>query len=37
MYVDEDGPTKPVEDLNKLCHRIPTHLILGQLPDLMYV
>ncbi|KAF8164732.1 Alpha/beta hydrolase fold-1 [Crassisporium funariophilum] len=33
MYLDEEGPTKPVEDLNKICHHIPVHLILGQICD----
>ena len=37
MYMDIEGPTKPIQDLNKICHRIPTHLILGQIADLMYV
>ena len=37
MYRDIEGPTKPVEDLNKICHQIPIHLILGQVDDLMYV
>ncbi|KAF8815782.1 alpha/beta-hydrolase [Phlegmacium glaucopus] len=37
MYLDVDGPTKPVEDLNIICHRIPTHLILGQLADFIPV
>ena len=35
MYRDVDGPTKPVEDLNKICHQIPIHLILGEVDDLM--
>jgi pimeloyl-ACP methyl ester carboxylesterase len=33
MYLDEEGATKPVEDLNTICHRIPVHLILGEVPD----
>ena len=37
MYKDVEGPTKPVEDLNKICHQIPVHLILGEVDDLMYV
>lgn len=37
MYRDVEGPTKPVEDLNEICHRIPIHLILGKVDDLMYV
>ena len=37
MYRDIEGPTKPVEDLNKICHQIPIHLILGKVDDLMYV
>ena len=37
MYRDVDGPIKPVEDLNKICHQIPIHLILGKVDDLMYV
>jgi len=35
MYRDIEGPTKPVEDLNKICHQIPTHLILGKIDDLI--
>ena len=35
--MDVEGPTKPVEDLNKICHQIPIHLILGKVGDLMYV
>lgn len=35
MYMDAEGPTKPVKDLNKICHQIPTHLILGQISDLI--
>ncbi|KAF8959417.1 hypothetical protein BDZ97DRAFT_1837947 [Flammula alnicola] len=35
MYLDEEGPTKPVEVLNKVCHRIPVHLILGEIPDMI--
>lgn len=35
--MDIEGPTKPVENLNKICHQIPTHLILGKAYDLMYV
>ena len=37
MYRDIEGPTKPVEDLDEICHRIPIHLILGKVGDLMYV
>ena len=37
MYNDKEGPTKPVQDLNKICHQIPTHLILGNVFDLMCV
>ncbi|KAJ7062796.1 Alpha/beta hydrolase fold-1 [Mycena amicta] len=33
MYRDPDGATKPVETLNRLCHTIPIHLILGSVPD----
>lgn len=37
MYRDEDGPTKPVEDLNKACVTRPVHLVLGVKHDLMWV
>ncbi|KIM42647.1 hypothetical protein M413DRAFT_26672 [Hebeloma cylindrosporum] len=37
MYLDEEGLTNPVEALNKVCHLIPVHLILGEVPDLMFV
>jgi fermentation-respiration switch protein FrsA (DUF1100 family) len=33
MYLDPDGSTKPVEDLNLICHRIPVYLVLGKTPD----
>jgi hypothetical protein len=37
MYLDEEGPTKSVEDLNTVCQRIPVHLILGEVSDFMFV
>ena len=35
MYMDEDGPTKPVESLNNICLSVPVHLILGARKDFM--
>ncbi|KAF8622431.1 hypothetical protein AX15_007015 [Amanita polypyramis BW_CC] len=35
MYNDEEGSTKPVEVLNKICKTFPIHLILGKKPDLI--
>lgn len=37
MYRDEDGATKPMEDLNRVCADRPVHLILGSVHDFMYV
>ncbi|KAG6868097.1 hypothetical protein C0993_007631 [Termitomyces sp. T159_Od127] len=33
MYRDADGPTKPVEDLKKVCRAIPVHMILAGVND----
>jgi len=35
MYKDEAGPTKPVQDLTHACSRLPVHLILGAINDLI--
>ncbi|GLB33185.1 putative alpha/beta hydrolase family protein [Lyophyllum shimeji] len=35
MYRDADGPTKPVQDLKKVCTAIPVHMILGTVHDFM--
>ncbi|PPR04917.1 hypothetical protein CVT24_007161 [Panaeolus cyanescens] len=35
MYMDEGGPTKPVEALNIISQRMPVHLILGDKKDLI--
>jgi len=35
MYMDEEGPTKPVESLNNICLSVPVHLILGARKDFM--
>ncbi|KAF9474607.1 hypothetical protein BDN70DRAFT_884596 [Pholiota conissans] len=35
MYMDEEGPIKPVETLDRICHSVPVHLILGAIPDLI--
>lgn len=37
MYLDEEGPIKPVEVLDDICHTMPVHVILGDSPDFMYV
>jgi len=37
MYLDEEGLTKPVRDLNKVCPITPVYLILGKLPDFMFI
>jgi len=33
MYMDHDGPTKPVEDLNRVCARMSVHIIFGDVKD----
>ena len=33
MYNDVEGPNKPVEVLDAICHTIPIHLILGEIAD----
>jgi len=33
MYLDRDGPTKPVEDLNKACAQISVHIVFGDIND----
>ncbi|KDR74241.1 hypothetical protein GALMADRAFT_249994 [Galerina marginata CBS 339.88] len=33
MYLDTEGSIKPVEDLDRICHSVPIHLILGEKPD----
>lgn len=33
MYSDEAGATEPVHDLDRICHLIPVHLILGKIKD----
>ncbi|KAF9530923.1 Alpha/Beta hydrolase protein [Crepidotus variabilis] len=33
MYEDIDGPTKPVEVIQNICHRTPIHLLLGEYAD----
>ncbi|KAG6826106.1 hypothetical protein H0H92_001107 [Tricholoma furcatifolium] len=35
MYRDAEGPTKPVQDLRKVCKVLPVHLILGAVNDFM--
>lgn len=35
MYRDADGPTKPVEDLKKVCAAIPVHMVLAGINDFM--
>lgn len=35
MYMDEEGPIKPVKILDEICPRIPVHLVLGGVPDLI--
>ena len=35
MYIDEEGLIKPVEDLNKVCHLTPVHLIFGEVSNFM--
>ena len=37
MYSDVAGATEPVYDLDRVCHLIPVHLILGRIKDFMYV
>ena len=37
MLLDVEGPTKPVEVLNKVCHKMPIDIILGEYFDLMCV
>jgi len=37
MYLDVEGPTKPVEMLNTVCHKMPVDVILGEYFDLMCV
>ncbi|KAH9483259.1 hypothetical protein JR316_0005363 [Psilocybe cubensis] len=33
MYLDEAGGVAPLIDLDRICHSIPVHLILGAIPD----
>ncbi|EDR04986.1 uncharacterized protein LACBIDRAFT_303937 [Laccaria bicolor S238N-H82] len=33
MYSDVPGATEPVHDLDRVCHLIPVHLILGKIKD----
>ncbi|TFK33681.1 Alpha/Beta hydrolase protein [Crucibulum laeve] len=33
MYEDREGPTKPVEDMNRSCAKMPVHLVLGSVND----
>ena len=36
MYKEPDGATKPVQDLDKVCARIPVSIIFGGENDYMY-
>lgn len=35
MYLDEAGGVSPIIDLDRICHFIPVHIILGGIPDFM--
>jgi hypothetical protein len=37
MYRDPDGATKPVEDINKWCHRRPFHVVFAGVNDILSV
>lgn len=36
MYMEPDGATKPVQDLDKVCPRIPVSIVFGSDNDYMY-
>jgi hypothetical protein len=36
MYREPDGATKPVQDLDKVCSRIPVSIVFGSDNDYMY-
>jgi len=33
MYRDREGATKPVQDLNRVCARMPVHIVFGDIND----
>ncbi|KAF8890426.1 Alpha/beta hydrolase fold-1 [Infundibulicybe gibba] len=35
MYIDAEGATKPVRNLDRICNKIPIHLIVGGVHDLI--
>lgn len=36
MYREPEGATKPVQDLDKICSRIPVSIVFGEENDYMY-